>query len=91
VPHAAKVREGADIKTMVVGIIVDTHQAEAIVANGEADLVAIGHAALNNPNFAFHAQQVLNAAEPDAPFSHWAPQLGWWLDNRAKRLEKLGP
>lgn len=91
VPFAARVREGAGIKTMAVGLIVDPHQADAVVANGEADLVAIGHAALNNPNFAFHAQQILNAAAPDAPFSNWAPQLGWWLDNRAKRLARLGP
>lgn len=91
VPFAAQVRAGAGVKTMAVGLILDPHQAEAIVANGEADLVAIGHAALNNPNFAFHAQQVLNAAAPDAPFSNWAPQLGWWLDDRAKRLARLGP
>lgn len=91
VPYAAKVREGADIKTMAVGIIVDPHQAEAVVANGEADLVAIGHAALNNPNFAFHAEQALGAAAPNAPFSNWVPQLGWWLNNREKRLARMAP
>ena len=91
VPYAAKLREGAGIKTMAVGIIVDPHQAEAIIANGEADLVAIGHAALNNPNFAFHAEQALGAGASDAPFSNWAPQLGWWLGHRAKRLARMGP
>jgi len=91
VPFAARVREGAGIKTMAVGLIVDPHQAQAIIANGEADIVAIGHAALNNPNFAFHAEQALGAADPAAPHGHWAPQLGWWLDNRAKRLAGLGP
>jgi 2,4-dienoyl-CoA reductase-like NADH-dependent reductase (Old Yellow Enzyme family) len=91
VPFAARVRDGAGIKTMAVGLIVDPHQAQAVVANGEADIVAVGHAALNNPNFAFHAEQMLGAADPAAPHGHWVPQLGWWLDNRAKRLAGLGP
>jgi 2,4-dienoyl-CoA reductase-like NADH-dependent reductase (Old Yellow Enzyme family) len=91
VPFAARVREGAGIKTMAVGLIVDPHQAQAVVANGEADIVAIGHEALRNPNFAFHAEQVLGAADPAAPHGHWVPQLGWWLDNRANRLARLGP
>lgn len=91
VPFAARVREGAEIKTMAVGLIVDPHQAEAIVAKGKADIVAMGHAALNNPNFAFHAEQALGAFDPAAPHGHWVPQLGWWLDNRAQRLAKLGP
>ncbi|MQB07292.1 NADH:flavin oxidoreductase/NADH oxidase [Agrobacterium tumefaciens] len=91
VPFAARVREGADIKTMAVGLIVDPHQAEAVIERGEADIVAIGHSALNDPNFAFHAEQALGAADPASPYGHWVPQLGWWLDNRARRLAGLGP
>ncbi|MGR9372428.1 NADH:flavin oxidoreductase/NADH oxidase [Rhizobium leguminosarum] len=91
VPFAARVREGAGIKTMAVGLIVDPHQAQAVVANGDADIVAIGHEALNNPNFAFHAEQALGASDAAAPHGHWVPQLGWWLDNRASRLARLGP
>lgn len=91
VPFAAEVRKDADIATMAVGLIVDPHQAETIIATGQADIVAIGHAALNNPNFAFHAEQALGATDPDAPFSHWEPQYGWWLNNRTKRLATLGP
>jgi 2,4-dienoyl-CoA reductase-like NADH-dependent reductase (Old Yellow Enzyme family) len=90
-PFAARLREDADIRTMAVGLIVDPHQAEAIIASGQADIVAIGHAALNNPNFAFHAEQALGATNPDAPFNQWEPQYGWWLNNRAKRLAALGP
>lgn len=91
VPFAARVREGAGIMTMAVGLIVDAHQAEAVVANGEADIVALGHAALNNPNFAFHAEQTLGASDPAAPFANWVTQLGWWFDHRAGRLATLGP
>ncbi|AOO81939.1 NADH:flavin oxidoreductase/NADH oxidase [Bosea vaviloviae] len=90
-PFAARVRQGADIKTMAVGLIVDPRQAEAVIANGHADIVALGHAALNDPGFAFRAEQALGAAKPEEPFAGWPPQLGWWLDHRAKRLAALGP
>lgn len=58
---------------MAVGLIVDPRQAEAVIANGQADIVALGHAALNDPGFAFHAEQALGAAEPEEPFAGWAP------------------
>jgi len=90
-PFAARVRQGADIKTMAVGMIVDPRQAEAVIAEGQADIVALGHAALNDPGFAFHAEQALGAAKPEAIFANWPEQYGWWLDNRAKRLADLGP
>ncbi|MQB07910.1 NADH:flavin oxidoreductase/NADH oxidase [Agrobacterium tumefaciens] len=91
VPFAARVREGARIKSMAVGLIVDPLQAEAILENGEADLVAIGHEALRNPHFAVQAEQVLGAADPQSPFSSLAPQYGWWLNGRKQRLDRLGP
>ncbi len=45
VPHAAGIRAQADIPTMAVGLIVDARQAEAIVQQGCADLVAVARAA----------------------------------------------
>ena len=91
VPFAAQVRNGAGIKSMAVGLIVDPHQAEAVVKNGEADLVAIGHEALRNPHFAVLAEQVLGAVDPQSPFGSLAPQYGWWLNGRQRRLDQLGP
>ena len=35
-----------------VGMIVDPHQAEAIVADGHADCVALGRGFLDNPRWA---------------------------------------
>ena len=49
VPHAAAVRRAAGIATMAVGLIFDPEAAEAIVATGEADLVALAREALNDP------------------------------------------
>ena len=57
VPFAEEIRRDANIGTMAVGIIVDPAQAEAIIASGQADLVALGHAALRDPHFPLHAQQ----------------------------------
>lgn len=90
-PFAERVRQGADIKTMAVGMIVDPRQAEAVIAEGKADIVALCHAALQDPGFAFHAEEALGAANPEGAFTNWPEQYGWWLDNRAKRLSKLGP
>jgi 2,4-dienoyl-CoA reductase-like NADH-dependent reductase (Old Yellow Enzyme family) len=53
------VREGADIPTMAVGLIVDPYQAETILANEQADLVAIARAHLDDPNWAQHARATL--------------------------------
>ena len=42
VPFAERVRKEADIASMAVGIILEAQQAEAILENGQADLIAIG-------------------------------------------------
>ncbi|WP_433531993.1 NADH:flavin oxidoreductase/NADH oxidase [Micromonospora sp. CA-263727] len=49
VPLAAQVRREARIPTGAVGLIVEPEQAEAIVADGEADLVLLGRELLRNP------------------------------------------
>ena len=69
----------------------DARQAEAVIASGEADLVALGHAALREPHFPLHAQQTLGAVSPDAAYASWNVQAGWWLDHRDSKLLQLGP
>jgi 2,4-dienoyl-CoA reductase-like NADH-dependent reductase (Old Yellow Enzyme family) len=49
VPMAAKVRAETGIATRAVGLIVEPAQAEAIVASGQADFVAMARAFLDNP------------------------------------------
>ncbi|BEU28465.1 NADH:flavin oxidoreductase/NADH oxidase [Paraburkholderia sp. 22B1P] len=90
VPYASRVRNEAGVASMAVGLIVDPHQAQAIVADGHADLVAIGREALYNPNWALHAEAQLEAREPSAPFDSWPIQSNWWLAGRAKEVEKYG-
>jgi 2,4-dienoyl-CoA reductase-like NADH-dependent reductase (Old Yellow Enzyme family) len=61
VPLAARVREGSGIATRAVGLIVDAEQAERIVAGGQADMVAIARALLDNPRWVWHAADRLGA------------------------------
>jgi 2,4-dienoyl-CoA reductase-like NADH-dependent reductase (Old Yellow Enzyme family) len=68
---------------MAVGMIREARQAEAIVANGEADLVAIGREALVNPNWAALAALEL---EGDSAWREWPEPYGWWLERRARGL-----
>ncbi|XXF79295.1 NADH:flavin oxidoreductase/NADH oxidase [Myxococcaceae bacterium GXIMD 01537] len=91
VPYAERIKREAGVRTMAVGLIVEPLQAEAIVASGQADLVAIGREALRDPNFALRAGQVLGAVDPQAPFEHWPIQMGWWLNGREQKLRRLGP
>jgi 2,4-dienoyl-CoA reductase-like NADH-dependent reductase (Old Yellow Enzyme family) len=57
VPFAFQVRSQAGIATRAVGMIADPDQAEAIVASGEADMVAMARAFLDNPRWVWHAAE----------------------------------
>jgi 2,4-dienoyl-CoA reductase-like NADH-dependent reductase (Old Yellow Enzyme family) len=86
VPFAARIRAEAGIATMAVGLIVDARQAETIVDQGYADLVAIGREAQDDPNFAAHAARELTGNHDGYPV-----QAGPRLAARARLLGTLGP
>jgi 2,4-dienoyl-CoA reductase-like NADH-dependent reductase (Old Yellow Enzyme family) len=67
VPFAERIRKEAGIPTMAVGMITGAAQAEAIVAEGRADLVAIARAAMDDPRWAWHAARELGAETAYAP------------------------
>lgn len=90
VQYAKRIKAETAIKTMAVGMIVAPQQAEAIVAGGAADLVAIGRQALQNPNFAHEAEQALGAVDASAPFNSWPRQVGWWLNGRQRKIAQIG-
>ena len=83
VPFAAAIRRQADIPTMAVGLILDGPQAEKVLQDGDADLIAIGRQALYNPFWPVHAAQELGC---DANFEMWNREYGWWLDKRKNNL-----
>jgi 2,4-dienoyl-CoA reductase-like NADH-dependent reductase (Old Yellow Enzyme family) len=81
VPYAEKIRAEADIMTMAVGHIVHADQAEAILQDGRADLVALAREILYNPNWPMDAAQKLGA-DPD--FNLVPSPYSYWLGKRAK-------
>jgi 2,4-dienoyl-CoA reductase-like NADH-dependent reductase (Old Yellow Enzyme family) len=87
VPFAERVRREAGIKTMAVGLILEPRQAQDILEKGEADLIAIGRQALDDPNWPLHAEQAL--LHETADFAHWPVQAGWWLERREHGLRAL--
>lgn len=68
VPFARRIRHDAQIATAAVGMITEPTQAEAIVADGEADLVLLARELLRNPRWPLEAAHVLGAEAP------WPPQ-----------------
>src|SRR4029078_13365477 len=77
VEFAAKVKREAGIATRAVGMIATPKQAEAIVADGNADMVALARGFLHDPHWGWHAAQALDAevARP-VQYQRVAPQ-GW--------------
>jgi 2,4-dienoyl-CoA reductase-like NADH-dependent reductase (Old Yellow Enzyme family) len=67
VPLAARIKAETGVATRAVGMIVDPLQAEAIVAGGEADMVALARAFLDDPRWGWHAAEALNAETPYPP------------------------
>lgn len=58
-PFAARIRAEAAVPTAAVGMITDPHQANAIVAEGQADLVFLAREMLRDPYWPLHAAAVL--------------------------------
>jgi 2,4-dienoyl-CoA reductase-like NADH-dependent reductase (Old Yellow Enzyme family) len=83
VPFSARIRREAQIVTQAVGMIVDAAQAEAVLASGQADLVALGREALSNPYRPHHAAATLGA---DPGFARWPLRHGVWPAKRAPGL-----
>ncbi len=62
VPFAARIRKEAGIATAAVGLITDPAQADAIIGNGEADLVMLAREMLRDPYWPLHAAAALGEA-----------------------------
>ena len=80
VPYAEQVRREAGIKTMAVGRIVEARQAEAILAEDRADLIAIGRELMYDPFWTLHAAEILDEENAQAG---WPDQYRWAIVRRA--------
>ncbi|HUC44947.1 MAG TPA: oxidoreductase, partial [Hyphomicrobiaceae bacterium] len=61
VAFAAKVKAATGLATRAVGLIATPEQAEAILAAGEADFVALARAFLDDPRWVWHAAERLGS------------------------------
>jgi 2,4-dienoyl-CoA reductase-like NADH-dependent reductase (Old Yellow Enzyme family) len=87
VPYAERITKDLSIPTMAVGLILSPAQAEQILVEGKAQLIAIGRQALYDPFWPLHAKQALSS-DPD--FEGWNLSSGWWLRKRGAALTQLG-
>jgi 2,4-dienoyl-CoA reductase-like NADH-dependent reductase (Old Yellow Enzyme family) len=88
VPYAEKIRKECPIVTMAVGLIVHAQQAERILQEGRADLIALAREMLYNPNWTMDAAQKLGC---DAEFELVPPPYRYWLSRRAATLPEVKP
>ena len=78
-PFATRIREEAGIVTRAVGLIDDPHLAEAIIAEGKADLVALGRAMLADPRWPWRAAVALGHPLHIVPqYARSAPLIESW-------------
>ncbi len=87
VEYAARIRREAEIATVAVGLILDGRQAEDILANEDADFIALGRQALYDPFWVHHAAQDFGI---DPNFELWDVSAGWWLAKRRDGLAAIG-
>ncbi len=73
VPLAQRVRQTVGLPTIAVGLITDAEQAERIVADGQADAVALARAMLYDPRWPWHAA-ARHGARVAAPPQYWRSQ-----------------
>ena len=70
---AEQLKRETGLPTLAVGLITEPRQAEAIVASGQADLVALARGMLFDPRWPWHAAAELGA-QVDAPPQYWRSQ-----------------
>ncbi len=69
-PFAERIRRETGLPAIAVGLITEPEQAERIVAEGQADLVALARGMLFDPRWPWHAAAALGA-QVTAPPQYW--------------------
>lgn len=88
VPYAERLRHDAGIMTMAVGLIVHGDQAEQILQDGRADLIALARELLYNPNWPMDAAQKMGI---DRDFASVPSPQSYWLAKRAQSVKNVQP
>ncbi len=80
---AAQIRKEANIPTRAVGLITDPAQADAIVAEGRADMVALARAILADPRWPWRAAAELGAEyRPPLQYERSKPTMAHWAKEK---------
>jgi 2,4-dienoyl-CoA reductase-like NADH-dependent reductase (Old Yellow Enzyme family) len=80
VPFAEMIRREAGIPTRAVGLIDEPYQAEAIVAEGRADMVALARAMLADPRWPWRTAATLGAPfHPPPQYLRSKPTMEKWV------------
>jgi len=82
VKFAERIRREVGIPTRAVGMIFTGAQGEAIIAEGQADMVAVGRGYIDDPRWAWHAGDDLGARAPFASQAHTARNPNWIKSKR---------
>lgn len=82
--HAQAIRSASGLPVMAVGLLGDAMLAEQAIAQGQADLIAQGRAALDDPNWPHHAARALGAETA----AIWPKQAGYAIDRWPGKQEK---
>ena len=88
VPYSERIKKEANINTMAVGAIIEPDQAEDIITNGRADLIAIGRELLADTQWVYKAATKFGLSNskdflPDS-YSFFLSRRDDYLDRSAK-------
>jgi 2,4-dienoyl-CoA reductase-like NADH-dependent reductase (Old Yellow Enzyme family) len=83
-PHAERIKREAGIATRAGGFIVTPRQAEAAIAEGQADMVAMARAILDDPRWGWHAADALGGAVT-YPVQYERVKASMWPGAKAAR------
>jgi 2,4-dienoyl-CoA reductase-like NADH-dependent reductase (Old Yellow Enzyme family) len=87
VPYASRVRREAGVMSMAVGLITDPHQAEAVLQEGHADLVAMARELMIHADWPLQAAKALEAGHYDL----MAPSISHRLRRRDEQAVAYPP
>lgn len=88
VPYADRLRNDGGLMSMAVGLIVHADQAEAILQEGKADLIALARELLYNPNWPMDAARKLGV---EGAFDTVPSAQSFWLAKRAQSVKDMVP
>ncbi len=77
VQFADRIRREVGIPTRAVGMIFTGRQADAILAEDKADMIAVGRGYIDDPRWAWHAGDELGVIAPFASPTHTARSPNW--------------